>query len=317
MLKYLSPLYWIQNYFTCYWVGTAIAVGGELLANNEKNKGVDSQVDSAQQGIDEIKKIGDRTRSDTAPYRDLGAKSTSKLSYLLGLTPTSAKDQYAEAQKNYGKLVDVSGSKPTYNEDLYNSDPAYRKAWDEVQAIHNAQYKGGYTGDSDTAWIDQQVRARLPTEADYTDLDTSDGSYGSLMKKFNQDDLNSDLVYQNGLQFGLDQGQKTIENRARALGGLDSGAATKAAIRYANDYGTTKTEGAYNRNASEKSQIYNMLMGGTDTGLSAVKTDASTGANLATALAGQYSAQGNARSAGASNDANTIGKIAGAIGGLF
>jgi hypothetical protein len=314
MYKFLNPLWIINNWLTTYWIGAAISVAGSLYGASKAGDAADAQVDSAQQGIDEIKKIGERTRSDTQPYRDLGTASTSKLSYLLGLTDKTAQGQY---DKKYGQLVDTSGPVPKAIESLYASDPAYRKAWDLVQENHNKQYKGGYTADSSAAGIEAGLRSVLPTADSFGELDTSDGQYGSLMKKFNQDDLDSDLVYQNGLQFGLDQGQKTIENRARALGGLDSGAATKAAIRYANDYGTTKTEGAYNRNASEKSNIFNMLMGGTGTGLSAVNTDASTGQNIATALAGQYASQGNARAAGSAAEGKAGGAIAEAIGGFF
>lgn len=316
MFKYLNPIFWIENHINCYWVGAAIAVGGALLSNNEKNKGVDSQVDAAQQGIDEINKIGERTRQDTQPYRDLGGASASKLSYLLGLTPKnggafpgSEPDMYtlddwkAATNKSYAadglspKMADY-WAEQAYNR--YKSDPTW-------QDNPGAQGTNTVTRLSD---IRKLNTASGP-------LDTSDGQYGSLTRKFNQEDLDSDLVYQNGLQFGLDNGNKAIENRARALGGSDSGSALKALTKFGNDYGTTKTEGAYNRNTQEKSNIYNMLMGGTGVGENAVKTDAATGQNLATALAGQYNAQGNAKAAGNSNNADTIGTIASIAGSFF
>jgi hypothetical protein len=47
---------------------------------------------------------------------------------------------------------------------------------------------------------------------------------GSLLRKFTQDDLNSDPVYQNGLQFGLDEGTKALERRAPPQGDMTAAA---------------------------------------------------------------------------------------------
>lgn len=45
-------------------------------------------------------------------------------------------------------VVSVKGV-PSRNNALYSSDPAYRRAWDEVAAHHQNQFKSGYTKESD------------------------------------------------------------------------------------------------------------------------------------------------------------------------
>lgn len=85
-------------------------------------------------------------------------------------------------------------------------------------------------------------------------LNASPG-YMQPMHKFGEADLSNDLVYQNGLKFGLDQGVQGINRQAAAGGSTLSGATLKALTRFGNDYGTTKTAGAYDRfNGEQKDQ---------------------------------------------------------------
>lgn len=144
----------------------------------------------------------------------------------------------------------------------------------------------------------------------------SDSSYGALTKKFSQDDLNNDVVYQNGLKFGLDTGTNAIENRARASGSSDSGSVLKALLQYGNDYGTTKANDAYNRDTNYKSSLYNMLSGTAGTGQTATNTGVTAGNSLARATASNINDAGNARSAGIIGGANAWSKAAGQIGNL-
>jgi len=296
--------------------GVSIA-GGAIASNAAKGAAKDANA-GIDDGISEIKKIGDRTRSDTAPYRNLGSASASKLAALLGIgyQPVDTSSLVtADAQGNF-----------VPNSELYATNPQFKAAYDSAMAAHQARY--GTTPNINKGSNLEGTNADLLKSVDFTDYNAKrqadyegQSGFGSLMKKFDKSDLDSDLVYQNGLKFGLDTGLSNIDARARALGGFDSGAATKAAIRYANDYGETKTAGAYDRNTSEKSNIYNMLMGTTGVGQNAVNTDASTGANLATALAGANSAMGKNNAAARVGSGNAIsgalGGVGEAIGGMF
>lgn len=99
-----------------------------------------------------------------------------------------------------------------------------------------------------------------------------DPEFGSLLKPFDQNDLDNDLVYNNGLQFGLDEGRSALEARMRANGSMGSGRALKDLTRFGNDYATTKTNDAYVRNAANKDRTVNYLNSQIGNGLTAASS---------------------------------------------
>jgi hypothetical protein len=143
--------------------------------------------------------------------------------------------------------------------------------------------------------------------------DSNAADYGSLMRRFSEADLQGDPVYQSGLQFGLDEGRRGLNERAIANGGYDSGATLKALTRFGNDYGSTKADQSFNRFQQQNSNVYNRLTGQQGVGLNAA--GAVTGAgNLATGQMMDASSEGaNARAAGRVGQANAM---AGAFGGI-
>jgi hypothetical protein len=138
--------------------------------------------------------------------------------------------------------------------------------------------------------------------------------YGSLTRKFSEADLASDVPYQTGLKFGLDQGTQAINNRAVASGGYDSGATLKALTRFANDYGSTKAGEASNRDTAYKSNVYGMLSGQQNVGMNANNTLAGTGQNTTNAITGLMTDQGDARASGIVGSANSMASAFGGIG---
>lgn len=138
--------------------------------------------------------------------------------------------------------------------------------------------------------------------------------YGDLARKFNASDLAADPVYNSGLQFGLDQGVNAINARNIANGtGFDSGATLKQLTRYANDYGTTKAEGAYNRFTNDQNNLYAKLSGQASTGLTGAGTAASTGVASTNAITNAIEDDANAQAAGIVGGANAWG---GALSGI-
>ena len=79
--------------------------------------------------------------------------------------------------------------------------------------------------------------------------------YGSLGGQINPGDVTQDPGY----QFGLDQGQRVLNNQAAARGMRNSGAALLAANRYGNDYATTHYNDAFNRQLSNRNALLNPL----------------------------------------------------------
>lgn len=144
--------------------------------------------------------------------------------------------------------------------------------------------------------------------------DTGSADYGSLTRKFGANDLANDTVYNTGLQFGLDEGTKALNNQAAANGSYLSGATAKALTRYGNDYGTTKANDAYNRFNTDNTNIYNRLAGITGTGQQASSQVGSAGANYGNNISNTATSLGNARAASGIAQSNAIGGgISGAI----
>lgn len=155
--------------------------------------------------------------------------------------------------------------------------------------------------------------------------DTGSSDYGSLNRRFSANDLNNDPVYQSGLQFGLDEGTKGINNQAAANGGLLSGATLKALTRYGNDYGSTKANESYSRFNTDNTNIYNRLAGISGSGQQASGQIGSAGANYGSQLnsantnygnnvSNTAMGLGNARAASGIAQANAIGGgISGAV----
>lgn len=121
--------------------------------------------------------------------------------------------------------------------------------------------------------------------------------YGSLGQQFTGANLESEPGY----QFGLQQGQRGLDNSAAARGGFYSGAQLKAASRYGNDYASTKYTDAYNRFNNDQTTQFNRLSGVSGTGQQATNQIGSQGA----AMAG---ANGNLLTGNAFNNGqNTMG----------
>lgn len=126
---------------------------------------------------------------------------------------------------------------------------------------------------------------------------------GSLMLPFKPTDLQNEPGY----QFGLKQGEDSINRAASAGGRLLSGATLKALNRYNQDYAGTKYNEAFNRDLAQKQNIYNMLSGQSGTGQVATQQIAAAGQNSANNIAELLTGQGNALAAGQVGSANAWG----------
>lgn len=127
--------------------------------------------------------------------------------------------------------------------------------------------------------------------------DTTAG-YGTLGKV----PTAADVMATPGYQFGLDQGQQSLDRRITASGMNGSGAALKAAARYGTDYATTKYDDAFNNNLQAQNATYNQLIGASQLGQASANNTASAGSQYATNagnnLMGAANASGAATLAG-------------------
>lgn len=127
---------------------------------------------------------------------------------------------------------------------------------------------------------------------------------GQFARRFTQADMNADPVYQNGLQFGLDQGTQGINRQAAAGGNFLSGATLKALTRFGNDYGSTKANESYNRFNADQNSQYNKLAGLSGAGQQATNQINAAGTNMANQVSASQQGAGNARASGYVGSAN-------------
>ena len=215
-----------------------------------------------------------RTQKQTEPYRAYGESSTNKLSDYLGIDSVSndyknADSDYSTAKAKYDALISAPKSKdikaqPALDAKIANAKAALDASQSKLTGTtkNNARsdsfgsllkpYKdnGPYVDNSqfnDRQFVDSNP-ITAPQNADLLQSSVTP----ETLRSFTENDLNNDVVYKKGLQFGLDQGVQGLNNRALATGSFDSGAALKELTRYGNDYGETKAAGAQQRFMGDK-----------------------------------------------------------------
>lgn len=298
-----------------FWAAGA-AIGGALITSSAAGDAADAQGASSAASIAEQRRQYDLNRSDQAGYMQTGNLANQKLRYMLGLggapgstsvvgtgpAPRSPAEIRAALLSRFTKPGEAAG----WYEAGGGSGP---------EGGDRMEFRDGTAGAVDEtglqAAINAEQGAQVPAEM------PNDGSYGSLLKRFDTNDLNADPVYQSGLKFGLDQGTGAINARAIAGGGYDSGATLKALTKYANDYGSTKANESYNRYNTDQGNIFNRLSGVSGTGQVATGQVDAAGTSAAGAISGALTDSGNARAAGIVGVANAWNDALGGVNDAY
>lgn len=131
---------------------------------------------------------------------------------------------------------------------------------------------------------------------------TGSAGYGSLGGQINP----SDVMNSPGYQFGLKQGQTTLNNQEVARGMSDSGQALKAASQYGTDYATTKEGDFFNQQVANRNQQLNGLQSAAGLGQTGANTIATSGMNYATQAGQNMIGAGNAQAAAGIAQGNAI-----------
>lgn len=132
---------------------------------------------------------------------------------------------------------------------------------------------------------------------------TKADGYGSLLDRFNGQDLQNDPGY----QFRLQQGQDALENSAAARGGLFSGAAGKALTEYGQGFASNEYQNAYNRFKSDQNDTFNRLSGVAGTGQTATQQVGQAGQNYANQAGSNMIGGANAQAAAGLAQGNAWG----------
>jgi hypothetical protein len=288
-------------------VGSAISAGASLIGGAMSSKASKSasnaQQDSAAAAMAEQARQYDQTRADNAPFRNTGVAANARLAYLLGLNSSPDATGSGKGTPEWQAIYDRNMTEANRQHQAMYGMP-FTSSPDEAGKAN--QLKNIETN-TDTEWAKTQANKPAP----------NDSAYGSLLRKFGLSDLNSDVVYNSGLEFGRKEGEDAINARALANGGYDSGATLKALTRFGNDYGSTKAEGAYNRYNTDNTNIYNRLAGVSGAGQTATNTITSAGVNAASNTSNLLTDAGNSRAAGIVGGANAWGGAMSGIQGAY
>jgi hypothetical protein len=282
------------------WV--AVAVGGASLVTGYMGSKASKDAARAQgQGADAAAQVQwdmyNQSRSDNEPFRQAGLTGLQEYMALLGL-PTSSVAQSVQ-QSTMPTEWFGSGDVPTANPSLYNSDPAYRAAWDTVSGYH----KGRFDRTSDRNALENHMRAvynehRPAQQGGYS---ASPGVSLTQQQAFDR--------FRNtpGYQFGLTEGQRTLESSAAASGGLFSGKAAKALTKFGQDYADQQGYRPYMNSLASLAGI----------GQTATSQNSSLGMQAAGNVGNAYQNAGAARASGIVGSANAWGNALGQGAGIL
>lgn len=124
--------------------------------------------------------------------------------------------------------------------------------------------------------------------------DVNAPGYGKYAGDFTMADYQADPGY----AFRLAEGQKAIDRSAAARGGLQSGAALKAAARFGQDYGSQEYQNAFNRYQVNRSNQLNPLQSLMGAGQSATNTLTNAAGQYGQNMMTGYGNLGQARASG-------------------
>lgn len=298
-------------------IGTIAApIIGGMMAGDAAGDAADAQIQASERASATQEKARVQQRQDLMPWMQGGQTANNALLYRLGLGgsasggsgPTSmTADQFrSQLLPQYTRQVATSVPAP----DFYRGEGADGLEQSMLAKWAWENQNGSKTETIDEAGLNAAIQEAMAKQqaqqAQYQTQAGGDPQFGSLLRKFDQNDLNSDLVFQNTYKTALDTGLNALNARAANSGGWNSGAAMKALTRFGANTANAYTGDAYNRNMGEKNQAYNYLSGVSQQGQSAAAGVGAAGIATANGIAGNQLAAGNAQSAGIVGGANAL-----------
>lgn len=285
---------------------------GGMMAGDSAQSAEGAQAQGAGEANATLKANYDQTRKDFSGYMGTGGAANNKLATYLGLDSAGSSGQGMSAEQYRAQFLpqfttQVGGSAGTQKQLAYNradDTGQYAVYTDGTEGPYGGTPMTGGTGATsqvDEVGLNNAIQQALSQQQTAQQAGQqsaqSDPNFGMLTRQFGAADLAKDLPYQNGLQWGLNEGAKGIDNMAGATGSRLSGATLKALTRFGNDYATTKTAGAADRYSQRQNQIYGMLSGTSNSGQQAAGTVSQAGQATAGGVAANQTGLGNARGA--------------------
>lgn len=274
------------------------------------------QKEATQAAINEQQRQFNVARNDLMPWRDVGTAGVLTLGDLMGLGGTIRNLQKGGSANADGYIpIGRIGSAPAIGTITENPAGGYQKL---------VMHPGGKTTDNDgnpidlppqPKWVSMPDGYQPPAPAGAEDGSTTGGvGNAPLTRRFTMEDFQNDPVMQASFDFGMSEGEKAVKRMFGARGLSRSGAAVKAATRFAVDYGSQKAGESRDRFVQDQTNLYNRLAGVSGTGQTAATNNANaamtTGANNAQLMVGAGNAgaasviAGNNAIAGGMNNAS-------------
>lgn len=293
------------------WVAAGAGVVSSVIGANASKKAASAQAQAAADAAQLQREQYDQTREDNAPFRERGNQAGNQLQYLLGLGDDGTSTASGPSGNTSEIVSRIRAAFPDWEGQGREVSDAELLADFERQAPGIAgggvDASGGSLGGGQSGTIRSildDLRASRSTAQQIQRNNPSD--FGSLLRKFTMADRDADPVYQSGLEFGLSEGRRAVDNRFAAAGSSLSGAALKALTRFGNDYASTKAGESRNRYVQDQDATYNRLAGVAGTGQTATRDVSNAGANYANAAGSAIMGGGEARAAGYLGQANSI-----------
>lgn len=279
--------------------GGASLVSGFLGADAARDA-AGAQADATKGAVGEQRRQFDVTRTDQAPYRELGSSAINTLRRMAGF-PT-------------GGAAGIDQSDPRYK-------AIYDRTYNYIDQLHRGQFgmplaasTDGSGASAQLAEIERSAREQFLREYPNAAAEAqASPDFNALNKRFTIDDFWQDPVTQLSYQSGRELGEKALYNAAPLTTGRDSGAALKELTKFGQDYAGSKAGESQQRFEGQKSNVFNRLMAMIGGGQVANQVTAAAGANMANNVSSLVSAQGNANAASRVGQANSW---SGALGNI-
>ena len=255
-------------------IGGALGLAGGLMGQDSARKAANQQNDAARNANQLSWEQADQARRDNLPFFGTAYGANDLIATLLGMP--AVKQEQGETYDQIRARLAPQFTNPRYGGNGVDDAGLNRAASDEYNRL--------YTGKSTVGG------------------DPNSPLYGLLTKQFTGADLQNDPGY----QFGLQQGQRALDNRLAANGNYYSGSAIKQAARYNQDYAGTKFNEAWNRDQTAKGNMLNNLLGITGRGQTSVGQVNSAGMQYGNTAGNNLIGAGDARAAGSIARGNAL-----------
>ena len=293
------------------------AVSGLLgadSAGDAANAAANAQTQAAATATAEQRRQFDLNRQDLAPYREAGSAAIGRLRQLMGLsgggssgggvtysTPKSLQQIIGELRAS-GQFSGVPTPPAGYRL-LKQGDRYLGLGPDDLYGQFDVVDLGSGGDGPLMAEAMRQFESQTPVAVGGGEI-TGQTDYqlagdSPLLRRFTMDDFYNDPVIQKSFEFGLSEGEKAVQRMFGARGMSRSGAAVKAATRFATDYTGTKAGESQARFSLDQGNIFNKLAAVSGIGQAATNTGVSSGTAITNSIASNAIGEGNARGAAA------------------